>query len=121
MLLEAHSCAGPRAPKKLAARCRAPRAPCCDKPVDALPHRVTRRSKLLLIERGWPARPARSCIGRFTERIQALAANQDPPVRHAWKGINLKEVLSITHRGLASNRLYEAEHILGAVVGLTHQ
>jgi two-component sensor histidine kinase len=45
------------------------------------------------IARQTAAADARDFIGRFTERIQALATNQDLLVRHAWQRIDVKELV----------------------------
>src|SRR5215467_11985605 len=38
---------------------------------------------------------AQDFIGRFTERIQALAANQDLLVRHEWQRIDVKDLVQV--------------------------
>jgi two-component sensor histidine kinase len=38
---------------------------------------------------------AQDFIGRFTERIQALAANQDLLVRHQWQRIDVKDLVRV--------------------------
>src|SRR5262249_15579385 len=39
------------------------------------------------------AREPEDFIGRFTERIQALAANQDLLIRNEWKGVDVKDLV----------------------------
>jgi two-component sensor histidine kinase len=63
--------------------------------VDLLMHEVNHRAKNMLslvqaIARQTAAREPEHFIGRFTERIQALAANQDLLVRSAWHGVDIE-------------------------------
>jgi two-component sensor histidine kinase len=41
-----------------------------------------------------PAREARDFIGRFTERIQAVAANQALRIRNEWHGVDVSARLA---------------------------
>jgi PAS domain S-box-containing protein len=59
---------------------------------------VNHRAKNMLslvqaIARQTAAREAEDFIGRFTERIQALAANQDLLIRNEWHGINVDDLV----------------------------
>jgi PAS domain S-box-containing protein len=47
------------------------------------------------IARQTATRDAPDFIGRFTERIQALAANQDILVRHEWQRIDVRDLVKI--------------------------
>jgi PAS domain S-box-containing protein len=59
---------------------------------------VNHRSKNMLsvvqaIARQTAAREPKDFIGRFAERIQALAANQDLLVRNAWRGVEIEDLV----------------------------
>jgi PAS domain S-box-containing protein len=59
---------------------------------------VSHRAKNMLslvqaIARQTAAREPDDFIGRFTERIQALAANQDLLVRNKWQGVDMEELV----------------------------
>jgi two-component sensor histidine kinase len=45
------------------------------------------------IARQTAAREPEDFIERFTERIQALSANQDLLIRHEWKGVDVKDLV----------------------------
>jgi two-component sensor histidine kinase len=59
---------------------------------------VSHRAKNMLslvqaIARQTAAREPEDFIGRFTERIQALAANQDLLVRNKWQGVDTEDLV----------------------------
>ena len=59
---------------------------------------VNHRAKNMLslvqsIARQTAAREPEDFIERFTERIQALAANQDLLVRNEWRGVDLEDLV----------------------------
>jgi two-component sensor histidine kinase len=59
---------------------------------------VNHRAKNMLslvqaIARQSAAREPEEFVGRFTERIQALAANQDLLIRHEWHGVDVKDLV----------------------------
>src|SRR5260370_32680319 len=61
-----------------------------------LMHEVNHRAKNMLsvvqaVARQTAAREPEDFIGRFNERIQALAANQDLLVRTEWRGAHIEE------------------------------
>ena len=63
-----------------------------------LMHEVNHRAKNMLslvqaIARQTAAREPEDFIGRFTERIRALAANQDLLVRNEWQGVDVEELV----------------------------
>jgi PAS domain S-box-containing protein len=65
--------------------------------VQMLMREVTHRSKNMLslvhaIARQTAARAPEEFIERFTERIQALAANQDLLVRNEWRGVDVEDL-----------------------------
>jgi PAS domain S-box-containing protein len=65
--------------------------------VHLLMREVNHRAKNMLslvqaIARQTAAREPEDFIGRFTERIQALAANQDLLVRNEWQGVDVEEL-----------------------------
>ncbi len=65
--------------------------------VNLLMREVTHRAKNMLslvhaIARQTAARAPEDFIDRFTERIQALAANQDLLVRNDWRGVDVEEL-----------------------------
>ena len=45
------------------------------------------------IARQTAAREREDFVGRFTERIQALSANQDLLVRHEWQGVDVEDLV----------------------------
>jgi PAS domain S-box-containing protein len=45
------------------------------------------------IARQTAAREPEDFVGRFTERIQALSANQDLLVRHEWQGVDVEDLV----------------------------
>src|SRR5262249_22324400 len=47
------------------------------------------------IARQVAASDAKDFVGRFTERIQALAANQDLLVRHEWQRIDVQDLVQV--------------------------
>jgi PAS domain S-box-containing protein len=66
--------------------------------VHMLMREVTHRSKNMLslvhaIARQTAARAPEDFIARFTERIQALAANQDLLVRNEWRGVDVGDLV----------------------------
>jgi PAS domain S-box-containing protein len=66
--------------------------------VHMLMREVTHRAKNMLslvhaIARQTAARAPEDFIARFTERIQALAANQDLLVRNEWRGVDVGELV----------------------------
>jgi two-component sensor histidine kinase len=59
---------------------------------------VNHRAKNMLslvqaIARQTAAREPEDFIGRFTERIQALAANQDLLIRNEWQGVDVEDLV----------------------------
>jgi PAS domain S-box-containing protein len=69
-----------------------------DEQVQLLMREVNHRSKNMLslvqaIARQTAAREPDDFIGRFTERIQALAANQDLLIRNEWKGVDVEDLV----------------------------
>jgi PAS domain S-box-containing protein len=59
---------------------------------------INHRAKNMLslvqaIARQTAAREPEDFIERFTERIQALSANQDLLIRHEWKGVDVKDLV----------------------------
>jgi two-component sensor histidine kinase len=61
-------------------------------------HEVNHRAKNMLslvqaIARQTASREPEDFIGRFTERIQALAANQDLLVRNEWQGVDVGDLV----------------------------
>ena len=63
-----------------------------------LMHEVSHRSKNMLslvqaVARQIAAREPEDFIGRFNERIRALAANQDLLVRNEWQGVDVDELV----------------------------
>jgi PAS domain S-box-containing protein len=66
--------------------------------INLLMHEAQHRTKNILglvqaIARQTAAGEAQDFLGRFTERIQALAANQDLLVRHDWRRIDVKDLV----------------------------
>jgi two-component sensor histidine kinase len=66
--------------------------------VRLLMREVNHRAKNMLslvqpVARQTAAREPEDFIGRFTERIQALAANQDLLVRNEWQGVDVKDLV----------------------------
>jgi PAS domain S-box-containing protein len=66
--------------------------------VHLLMHEVSHRARNMLslaqsIARQTAARDPENFIERFTERIQALAANQDLLVRNEWQGIDVEDLV----------------------------
>jgi PAS domain S-box-containing protein len=66
--------------------------------IDLLMHEARHRTKNILglvqaIARQTAAGESQDFLGRFTERIQALAANQDLLVRHEWRQIDVKDLV----------------------------
>jgi PAS domain S-box-containing protein len=66
--------------------------------VHLLMHEVSHRAKNMLslaqsIARQTAARDPEEFIERFTERIQALAANQDLLVRNDWRGVDVEDLV----------------------------
>jgi PAS domain S-box-containing protein len=66
--------------------------------VHLLMREVNHRAKNMLslvqaIARQTAARAPEDFIGRFTERIQALAANQDLLVRNEWQGVDVEDLV----------------------------
>jgi two-component sensor histidine kinase len=63
-----------------------------------LMHEVNHRAKnmlslVLAVARQTAAREPEDFIGRFNERIQALAANQDLLVRNEWNGVEIEDLV----------------------------
>jgi two-component sensor histidine kinase len=63
-----------------------------------LMHEVNHRAKNMLtlvqaVARQTAAREPEDFIGRFNERIRALAANQDLLVRNEWRGVDVEELV----------------------------
>jgi PAS domain S-box-containing protein len=57
-------------------------------------HRVKNMLSLVqVIARQTAARGPEDFVDRFTERLQALAANQDLLVRHTWQGIDVEDLV----------------------------
>jgi two-component sensor histidine kinase len=59
---------------------------------------INHRAKNMLslvqaIARQTAAREPEDFIERFTERIQALSANQNLLIRHEWKGVDVKDLV----------------------------
>src|SRR5262249_391720 len=50
-------------------------------------------SLVLAIARQTSAREPEHFIGHFTERVQALAANQDLLIRNDWKGVDARDLV----------------------------
>ncbi|MBO0754238.1 MAG: PAS domain S-box protein [Bradyrhizobiaceae bacterium] len=68
--------------------------------IDLLMREARHRTKNILglvqaIARQTAAGDAQDFVGRFTERIQALAANQDLLVRHEWQRIDVKDLVQV--------------------------
>jgi two-component sensor histidine kinase len=66
--------------------------------ISLLMREVSHRAKNMLslvqaIARQTAAREPEDFIGRFTERIQALAANQDLLVRNKWQGVETEDLV----------------------------
>jgi len=66
--------------------------------ISLLMREVSHRAKNMLslvqaIARQTAAREPEDFIGRFTERIQALAANQDLLVRNKWQGVDTEDLV----------------------------
>jgi two-component sensor histidine kinase len=66
--------------------------------VQLLMRKVNHRAKNMLsmvqaVARQTAAREPEDFIGRFTERIQALAANQDLLVRNEWRGVYVEDLV----------------------------
>jgi PAS domain S-box-containing protein len=66
--------------------------------VHLLMHEANHRAKNMLglvqaIARQTAAREPEDFIGRFTERVQALAANQDLLVRNEWQGVDAEDLV----------------------------
>jgi two-component sensor histidine kinase len=66
--------------------------------VHLLMREINHRAKNLLslvqaIARQTGAREPEDFVGRFTERIQALSANQDLLVRHEWQGVDVEDLV----------------------------
>jgi two-component sensor histidine kinase len=66
--------------------------------VHLLMREVNHRAKNMLslvqaIARQTAAREPENFIGCFTERIQALAANQDLPIRNDWQGVDVEDLV----------------------------
>jgi PAS domain S-box-containing protein len=66
--------------------------------VQLLLREINHRAKNMLslvqaIARQTAAREPEDFVGRFTERIQALSANQDLLVRNEWQGVDLEELV----------------------------
>jgi PAS domain S-box-containing protein len=69
-----------------------------DEKIQLLMREVNHRSKNMLslvqaIARQTAAREPEDFVGRFTERIQALSANQDLLVRHEWQGVDVEDLV----------------------------
>jgi PAS domain S-box-containing protein len=69
-----------------------------EKQVGLLMREATHRAKNMLslvhaIARQTAAREPEDFVGRFTERIQALAANQDLLVRNEWHGVDVEDLV----------------------------
>jgi PAS domain S-box-containing protein len=69
-----------------------------DEQIQLLMREVNHRSKNMLslvqaIARRTAAREPEDFIGCFTERIQALAANQDLLIRNEWKGVDVEDLV----------------------------
>jgi PAS domain S-box-containing protein len=69
-----------------------------EKQVGLLMREATHRAKNMLslvqaIARQTAAREPDEFVGRFTERIQALAANQDLLVRNEWHGVDVEDLV----------------------------
>jgi PAS domain S-box-containing protein len=69
-----------------------------EKQVGLLMREATHRAKNMLslvhaIARQTAAREPGDFVGRFTERIQALAANQDLLVRNEWHGVDVEDLV----------------------------
>jgi hypothetical protein len=70
---------------------------------------VNHRAKNMLslvqaIARQSAAREPEDFVGRFTERIQTLAANQDVLIRHEWHGVDIKDLVPRSARPLCRPR-----------------
>jgi PAS domain S-box-containing protein len=83
--------------------------------VQMLMREVTHRAKNMLslvhaIARQTAARAPEEFIERFTERIQALAANQDLLVRNEWRGVDVED--------LARAQLAHFADLVGARISL---
>ncbi len=66
--------------------------------VRLLMREINHRAKNMLslvqaVARQTAAREPEDFIGRFTERIQALAANQDLLIRNEWKGVDIEDLV----------------------------
>ncbi len=66
--------------------------------IHLLMREVNHRAKNMLslvqaIARQTAAREPEAFIGRFTERIQALAANQDLLIRNEWQGVDIEDLV----------------------------
>jgi PAS domain S-box-containing protein len=69
-----------------------------DEQIRLLMREINHRSKNMLslvqaIARQTAAREPEDFIGLFTERIQALAANQDLLIRNEWKGVDVEDLV----------------------------
>jgi PAS domain S-box-containing protein len=69
-----------------------------DQHVHLLMHEVNHRAKNMLslvqaIARQTAAREPEDFVGRFSERIRALAANQDLLVRNEWQGVDVEDLV----------------------------
>jgi PAS domain S-box-containing protein len=59
-------------------------------------HRINNNlSVVTAIARNTPAREPSEFVSRFTERIMALAANQDLLVRHNWQGVDMEDLTRV--------------------------
>jgi PAS domain S-box-containing protein len=57
-------------------------------------HRIKNMLSLVqVVARQTAARDPEGFVGRFTERLQALAANQDLMVRHEWQGTDVEDLV----------------------------
>jgi PAS domain S-box-containing protein len=68
--------------------------------VDLLMHEAAHRAKNILslvlsIARQTAAREPEEFVGRFTERVQALAANQDLLVWNEWQGVDADDLVRV--------------------------
>src|SRR5262249_27290691 len=66
--------------------------------IQLLMREMNHRAKNMLtlvqaIARQTAAREPEDFVGRFTERIQALAANQDLIIRNEWRGVDVEDLV----------------------------
>jgi len=62
------------------------------------------------IARQTTARGPEDFIERFTERIQALAANQNLPVRNEWQGVTAEDLVQAQLAHFARSRSFPQSH-----------